>query len=98
MVSWLEDLVLLASWPDTALTSDVLTSVAPPRCASELERVDELWRRVWASCREQPGRRTLDELAEVTGDLRGYFWTNYRVMPDGSLVGVADVLVWEVGG
>jgi hypothetical protein len=98
VVSWLEDLFLMASWPDTALSRDLLASAAPSRCRAELERVDQLWHEVWVSCREQPGRRSVDDVATVTGELRDHLWTTYQVMPDGMLVGLGDVLVWEVGG
>ena len=97
IVGLLEGLQNLASFPETAITVTDVEPMLPPRCAVEWEALDARWIAVWTSIAGQPPAIDLERYMELSDPVvRNMFRTNYRVMPDGRFVGVADVLRWEV--
>jgi hypothetical protein len=98
-VDFLEDLQLLASYPDVALDVTDAEAALPDACRTTWESIDRTWRQVWAGL--GPGSETSLTLAKyeaiVSPAVRRLVHTTYRVMPDGRFVGVPEVVRWEAG-
>jgi hypothetical protein len=96
VAGFLEDLQNIASFPDTALDSSTLVSLLPPRCAQAAEDLNRRWTATWGAISGAPAKLTLDNYRSIeSGDVRRMFRRMIRVMPDGRLVAVSDVLIWE---
>jgi hypothetical protein len=93
----IEDLQLLASYPDTGLQAGDVEAALPSVCRAEWDALDAKWRTVWASLEDRPAVITLDRYEKALDTrVRRLVRTTCRVMSDGLLVGNWDVLRWEV--
>jgi hypothetical protein len=93
----IEDLQLLASFPDTSLRPEGVASLLPPACLTEWTRLDAKWRAEDASLTGEPPKQTVREYERVSDPrLRRLIRTTCRAMDDRRLLSVADVLQWEV--
>jgi hypothetical protein len=93
----LEGVQLQASFPDVGLDPAAVRAALPPRVRAAWDQVDGLWRQVHTelppSLEDRPSYD--DYLALGDADRRA-FRSAHRVMEDGSVVALADVLRWEV--
>ena len=99
-VAWdfIEDLQLLASFPDTALRPVDVEPLLGPLGRSQWDTLDEQWQTVAASLSVSASDMTLDRYRTLSDPrVIRLFRSTYRVMPDGRMVGLSDVLKWEAG-
>ena len=99
-VAWdfIEDLQLLASFPDTALRPVDVEPLLGPASGREWTTLDEQWQAVAASVSDKPSDMTLERYRTLSDPrVVRLIRSSYRVMPDGKMVGLADVLKWEAG-
>ena len=95
--SLLEGMQLETSFPDVGLDPAVVRAGLPPRARSAWDQVDGLWRQVQAELPPSPeDRRSYDDYLALGDDDRRAFRSANRVMDDGTVVALADVLRWEV--
>jgi hypothetical protein len=96
--SLLEDVQLLASYPDTKVDAGQAASALPPRCKVLWDAIDRQWLAVWSSVGERPAPVTLEGYLRISSpEVRRLVRTSCRVMPDGRFIDIADVLRSEAG-
>jgi hypothetical protein len=93
---FIEDLQLLASYPDMALGPEDVEVLLPKACLARWDALDAEWRSAWRWLGAPPSELTMERYWEIADPrLRRLVRNTHRVMPEGRLVGVADVLMWE---
>ena len=96
--SLLEGMQLETSFPDVGLDPATVRAGLPARARSAWDQVDGLWRQVHADLPPSPeDRRSYDDYLALGDAERRAFRSANRVMDDGTVVALADVLRWEVG-
>lgn len=92
----IEDLQLLASYPDVGLEAGDVEAVLPLACREQWDALDAKWRAAWDTVGDRSSAISLDQYSKVSDPgVRRLVRTTCRVMADGRLVSIADVLRWE---
>jgi len=93
----IEDPQLLASYPDAALETGDVEAVLPLACREQWDALDAKWRAAWDKVGDRSSAMSLDQYSKVSDPgVRRLVRTTCRVMGDGRLVSIGDVLRWEV--
>ncbi len=91
--SFLEDVQLFVSYPDTALDPGDVLAVLPAACREHWDKIDAQWRAVGATTLGPDPSMTIERYRAIDGpELRRFTRGLYRIMPDGRFVGLADIL------
>jgi hypothetical protein len=95
--SFLEDVQLFVSYPDTALDANDVLAVLPAGCRARWDKIDAQWRAVGETTLGPDPSMTIERYRAIEQPrLRRLTRGLYRVMPHGRFVGVADILRSEV--
>ena len=101
VVAFLEDVQNLVSHRiETLCSAGEITAQLGPRCAAGWSTLTDFWASVAAWCyREGIALEPSEKIVPIQNEeLRALLWTAHRTVPDGSMLGLAEAVLYEKAG